>query len=121
MNTRNTNREKRRPAQVHVAFDRAHIDAARRTLETTGSPAAGSDGDAAMAVFTVGLGVLSGHYNEFLATTLHDVHMRAFGPDGPTRFREAAMALHGSAKLPEFAAALLDGGPPASGGSPGLQ
>ena len=121
MKTPNANREKRRPAQVRVAFDRAHIDAARRTLEKTGSPAAQSDGEAAMAVFTVGLGVLSGHYNEFLATRLREVHMRAFGPDGPRKFREAARALHGSANLPEIAAALLDGDPTASGGSPGLQ
>ena len=74
-----------------------------------------------MAVFTVGLGVLSGEYAEFLAARLHEVHLRAFGPEGPKRFREAAMALHGSASLPDIATALLDGEPPPSGGGPGLQ
>lgn len=114
-------REKRRPAQVRVTFERVHIDAARRVLEKTGSPAAAVDVDAALATFAIGLGVLSGHYNELLATRLREVHLRAFGPEGPTRFREAAMALHGSATMPEIATALLHGHPPESGGSPQMQ
>ena len=117
-----TRREKRRSARVRIAFDRTHIDVARRALEKSGSPAGAGDDDAALAVFTIGLGVLTGHYNELLATRLREVHLRAFGPDGPARFREAAMALHGSATMPEIAAALLDGTiPGAAGENPPIQ
>lgn len=119
MNTQKAKREKRRA--VPVTFDRAHIDSARRMLENSGSPAAARDVDTALATFTIGLGILSGHYNELLATRLREVHLRAFGPEGPTRFREAALALHGSATTPEIASALLHGHPPASGGSPQMQ
>ena len=121
MKTPKAKREKRRAAQVRVTFDRAHIDAARRMLEKSGSPAAGVDVDAALATFAIGLGVLSGHYNELLATRLREVHLQAFGPEGPTRFREAAMALHGSATMPEIASALLHGHPAASGGDRPMQ
>lgn len=118
---RKANHGRRQPAQVQVAFERAHIDADRRTLQMSGSQAAASDAEAAMAVFTAGLGVLSGEYAEILAARLHDVQLRAFGPEGPRRFREAAMALHVSASLPDIATALLDGEPQASGGGPRLQ
>ena len=101
-------RERRRPAQVRVTFERCHLDVARRMLEQAGSPETIGDDDAAMALFTIGLGVLSGHYNELLATQLREVHTRAFGADGPARFHEAALALHGPATMAEIAAATLE-------------
>lgn len=85
-------------------FEHERLDAARYVLKNAGSPAE-TDAHAALAVFTVGLGVLSGHYNELLAERLRDAHLQAFGPEGPTRFRDA-----------ELAAALLDGDPPGNGG-----
>ena len=122
MTAHKTKREKRRPARVRIAFDRTHIDVARRALEKSGPPAGAGDDDAALAVFAIGLGVLTGQYNELLATRLREVHLKAFGPDGPARFREAAFALHGSATMPEIAAALLDGASPrAAGETPGIQ
>ena len=118
--TRKSNHGRRRPAQVWVAFERADIDAARRTLRMSGAQASASDAEAARAVFAVGLGVLSGEYAEILAARIHELHVEAFGADGPSRFREAAMALHES--LPDIATALLvDGEPSASGGGPRLQ
>ena len=93
---------------MRIAFDRTHLDVARRLLEQAGSPAPIGDDEAALAVFTIGLGVLSGHYNELLATQLREVHVRAFGADGPARFHEAALALHGPATMAGIAGAMLD-------------
>ena len=67
--------------------------------------------DVVLAVFAIGLGVLSGHYNELLATRLHEARVQAFGPDGPARFKDAALSLHTGTTMQELAAALLDGGP----------
>lgn len=108
MKSRKRKSERGRPAQVRVAFERRHLDAARRVLEQAGAPPIGDD-DAAMALFTIGLGVLSGHYNGLLATRLREVHMRAFGADRPARFREAAIALHGPAAMAEIATAVFEG------------
>ena len=110
MKSRKSKRERRRADQVRVAFERAHLEAARLVLEQAGVPAGQRDEAAALAVFTVGLGMLSGHYTELLATRLREAHVLAFGPDGPARFREAAMNLHVGATMPELAAELLDGG-----------
>ena len=108
--SRKAHRGKRRPAQVRVTFERKRLDAARVVFERAGSRAGTRGDDAALAVFTVGLGVLSGHYNERLAERLPDVHLRAFGPDGPNQFREAARVLHAAMTMHELALALLDGG-----------
>ena len=114
--THRTRVEHRRPRQVRVAFDPTHIDVARRMLEQAGSPQPIGDDDAAIALFTIGLGMLSGHYNELLATQLRDVHTRAFGVDGPERFHEAALALHGSTTMAKIATGLLDGAARGTGG-----
>ena len=98
---------RRRPAQVRVTFEQRHLDVARHMLEQAGSREPIGDDDAAIALFTIGLGVLSGHYNELLSKHLREVHVRAFGADGPARFHEAAAALHGPATMAEIASAML--------------
>ena len=110
MKSRKSKRERRRTDQVRVAFERAHLDAARLVLEQAGVATGERNEAAALALFTIGLGMLSGHYTELLAKRLREAHVLAFGPDGPARFREAAMNLHVGATMPELAAELLDGG-----------
>ena len=48
------------------ALARDVLEAARGMLANAGSPAE-SDSDAVVAMFNIGLGVVSGHYSEFLA------------------------------------------------------
>lgn len=118
--SRKGHRETGRPARVRVALECDVLEVARGMLANAGSPAE-SDSDTVVALFTIGLGVLSGHCNEFLATKLRNAHLKAFGPDGPARFREAALELHGAMTMPELGTALLDGGKPGSARGPRIQ
>ena len=105
---RKTKDERRRSKTVRIPFEKGHVEVAQLVLERAGSPAAQSTEAAVTAVFTIGLGVLSGHYNEFLAGKLQAGVVGAFGPDGPARLCEALKQMHGEATMPEIARALLE-------------
>lgn len=108
MKSSKSKRERRGQGPVRVMFEREHLDVARQALEQAGVSPGGRDQDAALSVFAIGLGVLTGHYNEVLATSLRDAHIEAFGPEGPALFKEAAMRLHVATTMSGLASALLE-------------
>ena len=108
---RTTKRERRQSKTIRIPFEKGHVEVAQLVLEQAGSPSAENAETAVKAVFAIGLGVLSGHYNEFLAGRLQAGVVGAFGPDGPARLCETLKRLHGDATMPEIARALLDDEP----------
>ena len=108
MKSRKSRARGRQPKQVRIAFKQEHVDVAREALEQAGVPTEDRH-EAAALVFAMGLGVLTGHYNEVLATKLREAHIEAFGPEGPARFKTAALRLHVTTTMSELASSLLEG------------